>query len=208
MLSVTNYNTINCHMISADDEYTYIHIYIYIRNFEDASFLWALARYINCRVRMCRECRDRFPRHRFQRKPLVSDRGMHHGTCDACFPFQWTPSLAFLIIILFSGAAFGLPGRLVILRCADSIMNVREELEWRYIYPEELLLARGVYVDGVLTNTSYHHKLAKARAELSPDGSLTIQSYEERDEGVYQCYNGYRPDVTRLITFSMYLSKC
>ena len=87
-------------------------------------------------------------------------------------------------------------------------MNVREELEWRYIYPEELLLARGVYVDGVLTNTSYHHKLAKARAELSPDGSLTIQSYEERDEGVYQCYNGYRPDVSRLITFSMCLSKC
>ena len=30
---------------------------------------------------MCRECRERFPRHRLQRKPLVSDAGMHHGTC-------------------------------------------------------------------------------------------------------------------------------
>ena len=27
------------------------------------------------------ECRERFPRHWLQRKPLVSDSGMHHGTC-------------------------------------------------------------------------------------------------------------------------------
>ena len=27
------------------------------------------------------ECRERFPRHQLQRKPLVSDPGMHHGTC-------------------------------------------------------------------------------------------------------------------------------
>ena len=27
------------------------------------------------------ECRERFPHHRFQRKPLVSDLGMPHGTC-------------------------------------------------------------------------------------------------------------------------------
>ena len=30
---------------------------------------------------MRRECRERFPRHRRQRKPLVSDPGMHHATC-------------------------------------------------------------------------------------------------------------------------------
>ena len=30
---------------------------------------------------MRREWRERFPRHRFQRKPIVSDPGMHHGTC-------------------------------------------------------------------------------------------------------------------------------
>ena len=28
-----------------------------------------------------RGCRERFPRHRLQRKPLVSDLDMHHGTC-------------------------------------------------------------------------------------------------------------------------------
>ena len=29
---------------------------------------------------MPQECRERFPRHRLQRKTLVSDPGMHHGT--------------------------------------------------------------------------------------------------------------------------------
>ena len=28
---------------------------------------------------MRRECRERFPHHRLQRKPLVSDPGMHHA---------------------------------------------------------------------------------------------------------------------------------
>ena len=31
-----------------------------------------------CGLRMRRECRECFPRHRLQRKPLVSDPGMHH----------------------------------------------------------------------------------------------------------------------------------
>ena len=35
----------------------------------------------NCGLRMHRECWERFPRHRLQRKPLASDPGMHHGTC-------------------------------------------------------------------------------------------------------------------------------
>ena len=35
----------------------------------------------NCGLRMRWECRERFPRHRFQRKLLVSDPDMHHGTC-------------------------------------------------------------------------------------------------------------------------------
>ena len=35
----------------------------------------------NCGLRVRRDCRERFLRHRLQRKPLVSDPGMHHGTC-------------------------------------------------------------------------------------------------------------------------------
>ena len=33
------------------------------------------------------ECRERFPRHRLQRKPQVSDPDMHHGTCVTHVPW-------------------------------------------------------------------------------------------------------------------------
>ena len=40
----------------------------------------------NCGLRMHRECRERFPRHQFKRKPPVSDPGMHHVTCVTHVP--------------------------------------------------------------------------------------------------------------------------
>ena len=47
----------------------------------------------NCWLRMRREFRERFPRHRFQRKPLVSDPGMHHDTCVTHVPWCMSGSL-------------------------------------------------------------------------------------------------------------------
>ena len=47
----------------------------------------------NCGLRMRRECRERFPRHRRQRKPRVSDPGMHHGTCVTHVPRCMSGSL-------------------------------------------------------------------------------------------------------------------
>ena len=44
-------------------------------------------------LRMRRECRERFPRHRLQRKPLVSDPGMHQGTCVTHVPWFMSGSL-------------------------------------------------------------------------------------------------------------------
>ena len=41
----------------------------------------------NCRLRMRRECWERFPRHWLQMKPPVSDPGMHHGTCFTHVPW-------------------------------------------------------------------------------------------------------------------------
>ena len=38
---------------------------------------------------MRRECRERFPRHRYQRKPLGSDPGMHRGTCVTHATPRW-----------------------------------------------------------------------------------------------------------------------
>ena len=42
---------------------------------------------------MRRECRESFPRHRLQRKPLVGDPGMHHGTCVTHVPWSMSGSL-------------------------------------------------------------------------------------------------------------------
>ena len=42
---------------------------------------------------MRRECRERFPTHRLQRKPLVSDPCMHHGTCATHVPWCMSGSL-------------------------------------------------------------------------------------------------------------------
>ena len=42
---------------------------------------------------VCREFRERFPRHWFQMKPLVSDPGMHHGTCVTHVPWCMSGSL-------------------------------------------------------------------------------------------------------------------
>ena len=48
---------------------------------EDADTMGFLPDTYNCGLRMRQECQERFPRHRLQRKPLVSDPVMHHGTC-------------------------------------------------------------------------------------------------------------------------------
>ena len=47
----------------------------------------------NCGLRMRRECRERFPRHQLQRKTLVSDPGMHQGTCVTHVPWCMSRSL-------------------------------------------------------------------------------------------------------------------
>ena len=54
---------------------------------------WApyqLRKIVDC---ACRECRERFPHHRLQRKLLVSDPGMHHGTCVTHVPWCMSGSL-------------------------------------------------------------------------------------------------------------------
>ena len=47
----------------------------------------------SCALRMRWECQERFSRHRLQRKPLVSDPGMHHGTCVTYVPCCMSGSL-------------------------------------------------------------------------------------------------------------------
>ena len=47
----------------------------------------------NCGLRMHRECRERFLRHRLQKKPLFSYLVMHHGTCVTHVPRCMSGSL-------------------------------------------------------------------------------------------------------------------
>ena len=102
---------------------------------------------------------------------------------------------------------YGILGRPVRLQCADAIVNGREELEWWSGYQDKLvlLLARGVYVDGVLTNPTYYDRLADGRAELSMDGSLTIHRYEYGDNARYWCKSEYRWLGMDLSSFGMYI---
>ena len=46
-----------------------------------------------CRLRMCRECQERYPRHWLQRKPLFIDPGMHHGTWVTHVPWCMSGSI-------------------------------------------------------------------------------------------------------------------
>ena len=47
----------------------------------------------NCGLRTRRECRERYPRHRLQRKPQISDHHMHHGKCVSHVPWCMSESL-------------------------------------------------------------------------------------------------------------------
>ena len=47
----------------------------------------------NCRLPMRWGCQERFPHHRFQRKPLVNDPCMHHSTCVTHVPWYMSRSL-------------------------------------------------------------------------------------------------------------------
>ena len=55
----------------------------------------------NCGLHMRRECRERFPRHWLQRKLLVSDPDMHHGTCVTCvcvlLPFRSESTMHYFV---------------------------------------------------------------------------------------------------------------
>ena len=52
-----------------------------------------LTRYIKLYVAHAPECREGFPRHQLQMQPLVSDPGMHPGTCMTHVPWCMSGSL-------------------------------------------------------------------------------------------------------------------
>ena len=82
----------------------------------------------NCGLRMHRECRQDFPRHRLQRKPLVSDPGIHPATCVTHVPW-WMPGS-----LIRSGRENvpGIPGA-----CAPTLLRI-----WQKVNPKRLYTVR------------------------------------------------------------------
>ena len=62
-----------------------------------------------------------FPRRRLQRKPLVSDAGMHHGTCVTHVPWCLSGSLT-------RGGGENVPG--IPGACAPAILRIWQEAHW------------------------------------------------------------------------------
>ena len=69
------------------------HIHYHHHNVCNCSCMGLLPDTKYCGLRMRQECRERFPRHQLQRIPLVSNPGMHHGTCVTHVPWCMSGSL-------------------------------------------------------------------------------------------------------------------
>ena len=83
-----------------------------------------LNKYVKLRVAHALGCRERFPGHRLQSKPLVSDPGMHHGTCVTHVPWCMSGSLT-------RGGGENLPGNPI--ACANRNFT---NLVWRIMRRE------------------------------------------------------------------------
>ena len=76
-----NWNVL-CQLVSLNENYN-INDILFRIDPNRHSFVGLLPDTQHCGLSMRRECRERSPRHWLQRKPLISDHGMHHGTCHA-----------------------------------------------------------------------------------------------------------------------------
>ena len=140
-----------------------------------------LTRYTKLRVAHAPECRERFPRHSRQRKPLVSDPGMHHGTCVTHVPWCMLGSST-------SGGRENVPG--IPGACATRnltylvrgplheplVTDFREasgKLPWRHWWPTSLIRPRCVNVMAFY---------------LKPKADLTYNGPSETNLGEFQSY--------------------
>ena len=101
-----------------------------------------------------------FPRSRFQRKPLVSDPGMHHGTRVTHVPWSMSGSLT-------CGDGENVPG--IPGACAPAILRISQEAHERkpFVTPSELKLWTffGFYTVLVWTNEMIQDLSLKAVLE-------------------------------------------
>ena len=114
------------------------------------SLLWA-----SCQIRKIVGCAcagnvgNVFSRHRLQRKPLVSDPGMHHGTCAAHVPWRM-PGL------LTPGGGENVSG--IPDACASRNVSYLARGPWNYLSKRT-----DQYFLGISSCTLWHHSVSKSR---------------------------------------------
>ena len=107
------------HWISSVDTCTR---HLWLWNDSRPSRAWA-----SCQIRKIAGCAcagnagNVFPTHRLQRKPLVSDPDMHHGTCVTHVPWCMSGSLT-------CGGGENVPG--IPSACAPAIWRIWQEAHW------------------------------------------------------------------------------
>ena len=90
-----------------------------------------------------------FPRRRLQRKPLVSDPGMHHGTCVTHVPWCMSGSLT-------RGGGENVPG--IPGACAPAILRIWQEVLWRealLLLQRQLIYSEPMHEIGLKYNHSW-----------------------------------------------------
>ena len=114
---------------------THVCIHTYARI---CTVLWTWASYQIRKIAGCAcagNAGNVFPRRRFQRKPLVSDPGMHHGTCVTHVPWCMSGSLT-------CGDGENVPG--IPGACAPAILRI-----WQEAHGDRLHIKMSPYQQGL-----------------------------------------------------------
>ena len=121
----------------------------------------------NCGLCMRRECRGRFPRHRLERKPLVSDPGMHLGTCVTHVPWCMLGSLP-------RGGGENVPG--IPDACATRNITYLARGPWlRAFWLQDICkLHRDVWSSACVGNVRSVMKIGRAKPEIKQTENRTV----------------------------------
>ena len=166
-----------------------------VRSGSSLAGVWA-----SCQIRKIAGCAcagNVFPRRRFQRKLLVSDPGMHHGTCVTHVPWCMSGSLT------CGGGenVRGIPGA-----CAPAILCIWQEARWHVARRHQArisLVLRNVQIDGLVQERCNSSALAMELRLSCTNPSKWVNSLVPSDNIWQQIWvnigagNGLLPDSAK-----------
>ena len=126
MFYISLYEVDTQHTVVADSRVHFDNCY---QNYTNVLRITCSHQWVSYQIRKIADCAcagnagNVFPRRRFQRKPLVSDPGMHHGTCVTHVPWCMSRSLT-------CGDGENVPG--IPGACAPTILRIWQEAHCCY----------------------------------------------------------------------------